>query len=565
MAKRKVGARQAARRFSEPVQLQPQNMDTGAAQGIMNLANRLDQFASTIKAESTRAGARVGAREGAAAELGTTQVDGREITAAPKRREASLLDIIATGGERTSAYNKAVGSSYIASLSNDNRQALADIELTNPDDMAAYNIKVSGYRKGVMENVDPVLRGAVNQQLDDLHTSGQIRVNQRAVERQIEIADINRAKAIEGSTDAAIRLARDGDQIGAAEALLETRAVLNSYVGQPGYDQAAANFAFDQIQKTVAAENMFSAVTREAEKPGGIPKAVQAIRQLRDATNLKGFTVKEQDAMVATLISNLNQVISLKNKEEDQEKATVTQLQKERSGQLFTEITVGRSSAGEILTSLASNQITFTQANTLMGVVNNRGAGFDDFTLINEIETRIVNNEDIDSIIEDITNNTGVRLTEGTARGLISDLRDSKDKASPLTTSDSKAAMSFVKNMTVKVGALGAIDFDAQKRLAGLNREFRESVLAGENPWTVADRLVNASNEIEDIFLIYGDVSDTQGALMELEQAALSGAINGPTYNVEFEKIKRAESLQKNLTSFTKAKKAAMGREQDGE
>ena len=269
--------------------------------------------------------------------------------------------------------------------------------------------------------------------------------------------------------------------------------------------------------------------------------------------------------MVTTLISNLNQVISLKNKEEDQERTTVTQLQKERSGQLFTEVTVGKSSAGEILASLATNQITFTQASTLMGVVNNRGAGFDDFTLINDIETRIANNEDIDSIIEDITNNTGVRLTEGTARGLISDLRDSKDKASPLTTSDSKAAMSFVKNMTVKVGALGAIDFDAQKRLAGLNREFRESVLAGENPWTVADRLVNASNEIEDIFLIYGDVSDTKSALMELDQAALSEAINEATYNVEFQKIKRAESLQKNLTSFTKAKKAALGREQDVE
>ena len=240
-------------------------------------------------------------------------------------------------------------------------------------------------------------------------------------------------------------------------------------------------------------------------------------------------------------------------------------MKKKRYGELFLGVTVGSVSAGEILTSLASSQISFTQANSLIQIVNNRGAGFDDHTLINDIETRVANNEDIDSITQDITNNTGVRITEGTARGLIDNLRESKDKASPLTTSDSKAAMAFIKNMTVKTGALGAIDFDSQKRLAGLNREFRESVLSGENPWTAADRLVNASNELEDIFFVYGDVSDTRGAMSELNNAASSGAVNETTYNAEYQKIKRAELLQTNLTSFTKAKKAALGREQDVE
>ena len=553
-----------AKRFTETVQLQPQNMDTGAARGIQSLAHRLDQFASAIKSESVRAGKRIGAREGQEVEFGTQTVDGHEVAVAPERRKASLLDIITTAGERTSAYNKVVGTAYIAALGNDNRQALASIEIDNPNDMVAYNTKVDGYKTGVMEGVDPALRGAVLDQLDTLHTSGQIRVNQRAVTRQIEIADVKRTEAIAGSSSAAIRLARTGDEVGAAQALLETKVLLNSFVGQPGYDQASADFAYKQVQKTVAAEHMFSGVIRQAESPGGIPKAVGMIRKFRDA-NITNFTVEEQDAMFKTLVSDLNMVISLQHKEEDDEARTVTAIQKEKSGELFLGITIGSMSTSDVVVALASKQISGTQANMLLQVVSNRGSGVDDFTLINEIETRIANNEDADSIAQDITSNTGSRLTESTGRDLINDLRESKDKASPLTTSESKAAFSFIEKMTIKLGIMGAIDFDSQKRLAGLQREYREAVLAGENPWAVADKLVNASNELEDTIFIYGTSSDTQDALEQLNTAAKSGSIGKVAYDREFAIIARAMKLQTTLTAFTKAQKAARERVEDGE
>lgn len=229
-----------AKRFTESVQLQPQNLDTGAAQGMMNLASRLDQFAAAGRREGARAGARIGAQEGAQQELETTIVDGHEVTAAPKRREASLLDIIASGGERTSAFNRTVGTAYIASIANDNREALAGIETATPDDIASFNNKADGYIKGVMENVDPVLRGAVKQNLDDLLTSGRIRVQGRAETKVLNQANASLQKTSLESSRAAGNAARSGDNLQAQEALANAFVAIDARVAAGDMTSAQA-------------------------------------------------------------------------------------------------------------------------------------------------------------------------------------------------------------------------------------------------------------------------------------------------------------------------------------
>ena len=230
----------AAKRFTQNVEVRPQNMSTGAAGGMMNLASRLDQFSSTIKSAATQAGARRGAREGANVELGTTEVEGREVTAAPERRVASLWEIIAAGGEETNAYNRTVGGAYIASLANDNREALSAIEMQNKDDIQKFNISADAFNKGVMDTVDPALRGAVRQQLDDLLTSGRMRVQQRAETKNINNANASLQETISSSGDAAARLARNGSPIEAQESLMLSFVSLDNMVKSGAITSAQA-------------------------------------------------------------------------------------------------------------------------------------------------------------------------------------------------------------------------------------------------------------------------------------------------------------------------------------
>jgi len=546
------------KRFVEEVPIRSQDLSTGAAQGILSLTQKLEGFKQQTDQLISAVETKRGREEAALVPLEDTTIQAGEekfsITAQPKKKEVGFFEAIITGGAATKQYNKSLQTSYLASLGNDTREALKAIEAENPDNVGAYNEKVGGYVSGVLKEVDPSARNQVAQFMDNQVTDGRIRVQQAAIARQQEISDIENSKAIEGASDAAVRAAREGNQVAAGEALIETKAIMDSFVGQPGIDQEGVDFAFSQIQKKVAVEGIRTAVRTNASRKGGIAETAKLVREFRE-NPLKGFTTSEQEDIYKTLVADLNSVVALRNKEEDGDQEFVDNAQEQKSSELYLGVLGGAASAGDVTSALGNKEINQTQATKLLNLVQTRGQGIDDWTLINLINEEIRADKPLDEITDIITTNTGSRLTSATASSLLDKVVASKDEESPLKKNDVRRAEDFITSSMRVTGPLGSLDSEAEKRLADARRLFADRVLAGEDPFEVADGLVDTDQLTRAPRPLFGNKEDLDTSLNLLNDALQAGSIDDETYNREWNNIERLKQLKENIEAFNKAKK----------
>lgn len=549
-----------AKRFIETVPIVSQNLSTGAAQGLLSLADRLESFKQSTKAVQTQIGTRLGQEEAAQTPIETKKVDGQEITVAPKPRKPTLKDILLFNGTQTRSFNRTIQAGYLASLSNDNREAVANIMAANPDNVLTFNEAMSGYSKGVLQGVEPALRPSVAQQLDNLTTDARIRVQAASQARLADEANAARAEVLTTLKDTGIRAARDNNQVAAAEANVEFSTFVQTMVDDGSITQRAANVMIEDNVKSMAAENLLSTVRREAQTDGGIARAAEALLTFRDAP-LRGFTTEEQDALYVTMVSSLNDVLNLKNKMETDEESSINTAQQLNSSNLYRGVLDGSIESNDITLALANKEVTQQQASTLINILNSRGAGVDDFSLINQITESIRNNENSNVIRQAIADNTGDRLTAASSNELTSLLNTSLDVESPLKTNRTKRAESFIVQSMRVTGPFGALDSEAEKRLANAKREFSTAVLAGEDPWIVADTLVDKDAFTRAPNPMFGSKQDLKGSLDALNAAFDAGTIAEGDYNFQFNQLQKLIELKTTLDGFeTERKDALSGR-----
>ena len=121
------------------------------------------------------------------------------------------------------------------------------------------------------------------------------------------------------------------------------------------------------------------------------------------------------------------------------------------------------------------------------------------------------------------------------------------DSESAINTSKAKRFMSFLENSVVERGALGAIDFDSQERLAKLELVYNERVLAGEDPAIVASELIDVNE------LILNPIEDPKAKREELLKSLKEEIITDSEYNEKIYKINNYENLKRNADAFQKA------------
>lgn len=254
------------KRFTEQVQITPQNISTGAASGQMALADKLSAFGQQIDRNAANLGAKLGAKEAQEVEIQRDPETGRVV--APEKRKAGVADILLTGGARTQAFNKTVRDGYLAGLENDSRVELAKIEQENPDNIAAYNDSVEGLKKGILEGVDPAARNAVGQFLDNQIASARIRVQGKSLQKAEDASNATIREAIDRGADDAARFARNGDAQAAAESMRDTFAHIDGMVetGAKSSDRAAEEK--QEIRREVEEQNINRNVHGIADKDG---------------------------------------------------------------------------------------------------------------------------------------------------------------------------------------------------------------------------------------------------------------------------------------------------------
>lgn len=538
-------------RFKETVALRQVPTSTGAVQGALSLSDRFaafEQLGSQVaqigiqKAE--KAAVERGIASGQAVQL--EKRDGKTI--APKFKEKKFI-----GGIEIEAHNKALRASYLASLNNDIRTDISRIQAENKDNLVGFNESVKGWAKGILEGVDPSVRNIVQTKIEDRVVSSRISVQEAAIKRQNEEAAKQLEISSQTTLDDAFSFASNGDLLSADEALLDYGNILVNQV-EAGYMlPAEAQEKIRDAKIKVVHENMVGSI-RKLSNTGQTIEAADLIQRAQQKIP-KGMSVEDHQDLTRAMVAELSEGISINNRLEKDQKTQLTETQSRNYGRLASGMAKGAVNINTIIRSYKNGEIDETQQDKLISTLNSRGRGSNNYRMINDINESIRAGESPDSIRNDIINNTGINLTEKTAASLLSSLNASLDKESVLNVSTVKRARDFITPSIRVVGPLGALDSEAEARLARSIREFDTRVLEGEDAWAVADELVGKDRFERAPNPMFGTKDTLDQSLEKLNDALINKQVTEEDYNYEFELINRLSLMKENIKAFDNARK----------
>ena len=290
-------------------------------------------------------------------------------------------------------------------------------------------------------------------------------------------------------------------------------------------------------------------------------EAFNRIEVLRDQKPKHGMTVEEWDEFTDALYQDTNRTLQIKQAQEAEEDNSQEKRQKINSQNLYNRLIDPEDRIGmnEILAASKRGDISQSQADKLIAVYESRGSGVDDPVVVNAISQMIAENADPMFVQNMIMDQTGLGLTEATASELQLSMSESRIKGGPLTSESFKSARMFLQNATEVTGELGSIDPGSSKRWALMEREMRERVLAGEDPWAVADELIpkgelmKLNKNMEYGKNLDGSV-DIARAKQELDQAYQAGMTKN-NYNFYIGELNKIQQLQQSINAINEGRR----------
>jgi len=283
-----------AKPFKETVNIQPQTFSTGAAQNMMSLADKLNDFSSFT------------AQKVAEKQIQEATIKGQEagITQQQAGTPMELKEETFIGGVSKRAYNTALREGYIKSLDNDNIAEIGRIASENSTNLIGFNEAVNTYAKGVMDNVDPSAKSSVALSIDSMVARYRPKI-QSAQMKQAE-KDANDAQAT--NTFERGRLAQSSAFEGDAEnAAINLAAAIDSVSNRTdlsGEDKAKLINELQREEREAFMSGEISRVYQEQGKEAAF-KAVDSMKMP------KGFTPDEWDSFVGSALADINQQVTI--------------------------------------------------------------------------------------------------------------------------------------------------------------------------------------------------------------------------------------------------------------
>jgi hypothetical protein len=536
-----------AERFAETINIRPVSTGTGAAEGLLSISDELQSFKRDMQERNRQEAIARGKATAQATSLGR---DEQGITKAPELEKPAFI-----GSIEIAAHNKALRASYLASLDSDIRNNVSRIKAENPDNLTRFNDQVAGFAKGVISSADGEVRNLVANTLNQRVASARASVQAADIKRQNDALSEDLKQYESETIDSMLVAARGGDVQGSEREFAALSVSLDDQVNAGFITPAEAREKKRSASVRKTHESIIGA-TRELAENGQFDDLLNGISRARKQAP-KGMSVQEHDDLLKAMMAEVNISLSIKDKLEADEEKVVKESQDLNYSKSFVGITNGQITTGDIISDLESGKIDSSQFRSLLNVLNTRGQGIDDHSLIREITADIDEGVPASQIKLSIISASGVRLTEKTANDLLQDLNDSLDSESILKTSEVKRARDFLKPNIRVTGVLGALDPEAERRLARSQRDFDERVKAGEDPWRVADELVGKEDFRRARTPTHGTKDDLKSALENLKAARIGGQIDDDEYNDQFQLIQQLQATKQTIDSFDAARKEA--------
>lgn len=290
-----------ATRFEETVNIRQVDTSTGFAAASNSLLSRLNQFSTQATGLARKAAVQKGIDE--AQQVDLRKKDG--LTQAPETREVSFGERILSGNITQNAYNKTLKNAYMASIGNDVRERIKGIESENPDNIVAFNEQVARFTKGVIGGVDQSARQEVQSFIDGQVSNARARVHDKAIKKNKAEAAAEIFLAINAFSDDSASLSREGNQLGAAEAIAQAFTLIDGMVDSGDMRADVAAIKKREIERE-ASEQVLRKSFDELANSKGLEVAFNELEAISNKP-ATGWTPDEWDNFVASEQADLRQ------------------------------------------------------------------------------------------------------------------------------------------------------------------------------------------------------------------------------------------------------------------
>ena len=252
------------------------------------------------------------------------------------------------------------------------------------------------------------------------------------------------------------------------------------------------------------------------------------------------MSVKEREAYMNVLTTDLNRTQNLADARQSELAANLKIRQSGNAQGIFVGILEGTATLGDITQAARSNQISFSQLQSLETQFNTTGGGFDNAGFLNEInELMRTDPAGASKIIQSSAGSS--LLSKNTALSLIQTIQQDQDSGGRLKTNEAKTFSKHLYESIIVRGAMGAIDQDAQVNATQMQVVYDSRVSAGENPAVVANELIAANRQRVDPSEYtkgFKTFDDALGSMDRLKATPNHPLSDPDTYNTEFYKLK---------------------------
>jgi len=534
-------------RYDQTVNIQQQNLSSGAAQSLESQASGLMGLSSKFAQMSQEASAR---RKAKIIEEQTLKGQ-QEFTKGvqPEFKDEDRL----LGGTSAKAYNRGLAAAYTSSLKADSLSAINDIQNRAGTDLAQFDSLMTAEVNSIISTIDPVVVPAMRGFLDGQVSSSRLKVQDAHFKEQRDLSIYTAKKSVTDLTDMASRSAKDGDLVSSANIMVGVFDEIDGMV-DAGFVPAAQSQPLKRAAELqIVQSNIIGKLTRDIQS-GNTVDAMKTLSKLHTGT-MVGMTTEEQKSIFDSSLSNINTMLSLENKLDSEMDIATSDAQEAKTQSLYLQVLDNQTDANDIKMAISTNQISLDQGEKLINIVNNRGTGVDDYDLIIDIENMISDGKPQSAIANVIMANSGTRLTQSTARDLIDHSVESNQSSSVLNTEKYKTFKGYLNDMLAVKSQFGFADTESSKRIALAERELRQRVLEGEDVELVVDELIPRSeikkldNSIRSSFGAY-NVEDKKQFREVLNERLRLGTIQDSDYDYQIGRLDRLEEMQQAFDSF---------------
>lgn len=508
----------------------PTSLDTSAADKMRALAGLGETVANTALAIGKPIAAREGAKEGAKAAQDAITIDpatGETVFGEMQERKF---------GYGAQAFTTTFDNAYQSAYSTDVRTNAARIATESDGSVATFDAKIKGYFEGMKggSNIPPELRAGA----DVIAGSYRTQIAAKEAQTVLDNAETDRVIGIETAANDAFKFIQDGSNEAAELSIAQVRNSYQAGIDNEDYTAEEGRVLLESFDNQITIAQGRRALSTTVESQGYIA-GLDYISSV-EANLPESMSVKEREAYVNVLTADLSQTQNLADARQTELTANRKIRQAGNASSLFVQVLEGSANLDDIMTAARTNQITFTQAQSLETQFKTTGAGSDDPITISEINNLMRTSPD--KALKQISDAAGSSLlSRKTALALTKTIQNDQDSGGLLKTSKATRFSKHLYESIVVKNPMGVPDIDSQKNASQMQVVYDSRVSAGENPAVVANELIAANRQRVDPSEYTQGFKTVNDALENLTilRATPDHPLSDPdTYNTEYYKIK---------------------------